>query len=214
MTRTLKALGLATVAALLIGAMAASAAQAEKYTAPQYPASITGKQTTTHVLTLNGGRKFQCTTVNVAGTLTEASEELKTTSESAGCSMNILGSNSANTTVSCAGTYEHISLLVATKTVCSEKYTHHVAAYEDAGMTKPLCVYNIEDLGSFKGLTNENLGGTSGVKTTYNLSGIPYKLISGSGLLCGPESSTATYTGTSTFTAKNKLAEPIAFDIG
>jgi hypothetical protein len=214
MTRNLKILGLATVAVLALGAMAASAAQAEKYTAAQYPASLQGKQTTQQVLTFNGGRKFECTGVTASGTLAEASEQIQTTSELSGCTTEIAGTKwPSKTTVSCGGIYKHITALSITETICTSGYTHHVGVYKDAAMTEPLCVYNIEDLGSFKGISHENLGGTKGVKITYNLGGIAYKLIAGTAFLCGAESSTATYTGAATFTAKSE-SEAITFDVG
>ncbi|HMI82300.1 MAG TPA: hypothetical protein VK480_10970, partial [Solirubrobacterales bacterium] len=205
MTRNAKALGLAIIAALALSAMVASAAQAAKYTATQYPASLTGNQSSTLVLTFNGARKFQCSGVTTSGTLKEASEEFTTTSEKTGCTTEIAGIKyPSGTTATCSIACEHISALTVTRFVCVGKCTHDVTVYKDAAMTEPLCVYGLEDFAEFKGVSTENLGGTNGVKLSFNLSGIPYKLLSGTALLCGAESSTATYTGALTYTAKNE----------
>jgi len=215
MTRNAKALGLTIIAALALGAMVAPAAQAAKYTAAQYPASLTGKQSSGLVLTLNGGRKYQCSGVTSSGTLKEASEGFATTSEQTGCTTEIAGTKfPSETSTTCGVFYEHFTTLLVTKTVCVGSYTHHLAVYKDAAKTELLCLYNLEDLGEYKGVSTENLGGTSGVKVSFNLSGVPYKLLSGTALLCGAESSTATYTGALTYTAKNEKGEAISFDVG
>ncbi len=76
--RNLKILGLAFVAVLAMSAMVASAAQASKFTAAEYPATITGEQeggSTANRLTV-GGAFVTCAQGNYHGTLSEASSTL------------------------------------------------------------------------------------------------------------------------------------------
>ncbi len=215
MTWHLKALGLATLATMAFGSLIASAAQAERFTAATYPAVLTGKQSTAHVYTFSGGPKIECKTVNNSGVLGGAAESISVTVAEENCSQTIGGvSYSSNTTLKCEGTYTHLELLGATFAQCTSLggYTHDVETKN--ALNETTCAYSLEDLGTTETVSHENLGGTSGVKFTYNLTGIPYKLVTGSTLLCGSASGTATYTGTSVYTAKTEGGEPISFDIG
>jgi hypothetical protein len=75
MSRNLKALGLAVLATLAIGAMSASAAQAGTFTAGSYPATITGQNIGFHHLTTVLGT-MTCAETKSHGLLTEESQEL------------------------------------------------------------------------------------------------------------------------------------------
>lgn len=216
MVRNIRLLGLSVMAVLALSVGFASSAQAEEFTAAEYPAVLTGVEAAPHVLSF-GGRKFACSEGAGSGTLAERSEGFEITSwEEAGCMTEVLGMEfSSETTEFCSfGEVEIPTGLGAVDRVCLGTHTHDVKVYEDAGHTKLLCAYSVEDVGTWEGMSYENLGGTNGIELTYSLSEIPYKRISGSALLCGPESGTATYTGASVFAAKNEEGEAIGFDIG
>jgi hypothetical protein len=212
MTRKLKLLGMTALAVVAVGSIGAAAAQAAQFTASQYPATLTGEATSTHVITFGGGPKIECQTVSQSGKLEGASETFGIALGTEKCSQNIGGIKyESGTTFACSGIYTHLNTPLGTQKNCTSGYTHDWETY--FGTTKT-CVYSMEDLGSYEGVKHENLGGTSGVAFTYNLTGIPYKLTTGSTLLCGPASSTATYTGSSVYKAKNEKGEAISFDIG
>jgi hypothetical protein len=216
MTRNLKILGAAIVAALAFGAVSCSAALAAKFTAGSYPASVSTQQGGTPLaLTFAGGRAFECAKVTSSTTLSEASESIETKPESSECTTVILGEKKpSRTTVSCAGTYKHVTKADGTtEESCSAGYTHHVAVFKNAEFKEELCVYKIGELGSVKGVSFANLEGTNGIEATYNISGISYERIIGTATLCGVATSTATYTGTSILTAKNGEGTAIGFDV-
>ncbi len=99
MIRNLKSLGLTLVALLALGAVAASAASAStpRITAGGYPATITASQIgLTNELALEGGRKWECSSVSYSGTYTKAESEAatwsaKVTPSYSGCTATILG---------------------------------------------------------------------------------------------------------------------------
>ncbi len=98
MIRSFKTLGLALVAVLALSAVVASAASAAPKLTPvpeEYPVTLKGKQSTTNVLALEGGRKVECTGATFAGTIKNKAEaeESKLTVEPAysGCTATILG---------------------------------------------------------------------------------------------------------------------------
>ncbi len=99
MTRNLKSLGLAMLALLALGAVAASAASAStpRITVGGYPATITASQIgEKNELSLEGGRKVECSSVSYSGTYTKAESEAATWSAKAtpsysGCTATILG---------------------------------------------------------------------------------------------------------------------------
>jgi len=76
--------GLATIAVLAIGAVAASAAQAGEFTASKYPATITGTQTVKHEFKFQTGEVI-CAKATFDGTLEAASETLTITAEYKEC---------------------------------------------------------------------------------------------------------------------------------
>jgi hypothetical protein len=80
----LKTVGLALIAALAISAVAASAAQAGEFTASEYPATITGTQTSKHEFKFNTGT-VNCAKATFDGTLAAASETLTITAEYKEC---------------------------------------------------------------------------------------------------------------------------------
>jgi len=216
MARNLKVLGLAILAALTVGVVISSSGSAddsESFTAGSYPATL-HSATGTHTFTFAGGRKFECATT-ISGELTEASEKVKLIPKYTECTTLIAGiKKSSTTTVSCEMGLDHYNILFFfTRTKCEKGYTHHVTVYNDAKHTEVLCKYEIFANEGEK-VTHENLGGTSGIKVTWEIGGIKYKRISGSALLCGEAESTATYTGTSVVTAKNGGGTPISFDVG
>ncbi len=84
--RKLRTLGVALVAVVALGVVMASAAQASKFTASEYPATITGEQEAGQINRLTiGSNYFQCGTGNYHGTMTEASSTLTTTIDITGC---------------------------------------------------------------------------------------------------------------------------------
>ena len=90
MTRNLKTLGLAIVAVLAMSAMVASAAQASvEFTAPSYPATLSGNQATTHVFTVEttSGDNITttCTTASFHGTISGPNTAQTITPTYTGC---------------------------------------------------------------------------------------------------------------------------------
>ena len=214
MTRTLKVLGLALLAAFTWSVALSSVGSAdggEEFTAGSYPATL-HSGSGTHSFTFSG-RKFECNTT-FSGELTEASEELKLIPKYNECTTSIGGfKKPAATFAFCEEGLKHRTFIFFTETECAKNYIHLVTVYNDAGTTEVLCVYELSE-NEGESVTHEDLGGTSGVQTTWNVGGIPYKRTSGSALLCGPAESTTTYSGSSTVTAKDSEGEAISFDVG
>ncbi len=216
MTRSLKILGPAILAALAVSVMVASigsADEGEKFTAGSYPATL-HSASGVHTFTFAGGRKFECATT-ISGELTEASEKVKLIPKYSECTTLIGGVKlPSTTTASCEAGLDHYNILFFfTRTKCEKGYTHHVSVYNDAKHTELLCKYEIFANEGEK-VTHENLGGTNGIKVTWEIAGIKYKRITGTAVVCGPAESTSTYSGTSTVTAKDKEGKTIGFDIG
>lgn len=98
MIRSLKALGLALVAVLAMGALVASPASAAPKLTPvpeEYPVTVTGEQTTANVFELEGTRSTQCTFVLLEGKTENKAEaaasKLTTKPTYAECTTTILG---------------------------------------------------------------------------------------------------------------------------
>jgi len=213
MTRYLKALGLVIVAAIALTVMATSTGSAdgtEEFTASEYPAILHGMHTTASVYTFAGGRKFECSGGTGTGELTGSSETIKVNPKPTECKFGMLP---ATTTTSCAEGLDHYdTIFKKTVTKCKKGYKHNVKAFSNAEHTTTICDYEVAETEGEISL--ENLGGTSGIKVTHEVTGVPYTRVSGTLANCGPASGSATFTATTVITAKNEGGEPIGFDIG
>lgn len=213
MVRNLRTLCLVAVAAFALSAMIASAAQAEKFTAAQYPATLSGASAT-HSLTFEGAHKYECANTTFSGEIIEASESVKLTPTYAECTMTIAGTKTKGITISsCKKGLDHVTFFFFTRTKCAEGYVHIIRIFKKGSETEVMCEYEAAPIEGEK-ITHENLGETKGIKLTWEIGGISYKLIAGTVLLCGPAEGKATYSGSSTISAKNGEGKAIAFDIG
>jgi hypothetical protein len=215
MIRILRLSGSALFIGIAFVAIAAQAAQAAKFTAPAYPATLHGEGTGSSSFTFGEGRKFECSGLTVSGELVEASETVKLVPKYSGCKMVIAGTEyQTTTTTSCEEGFNHYDGWPGyTRTVCTKNYKHIVTSYSNAEHTTVVCAYELA-VADGEGVTFENLGGTKGIKFTHKITGIAYKRTSGSLLLCGPETGSSTYSDTTEVAATNKSKEPISFDIG
>jgi hypothetical protein len=103
MKRNLKALGLAMVAALALGAVAASAAQAASHhvSVASFPAVVTAKDTVNTVFSITGGEHtVECRTTKYEGTLPEEkNKEVTVTPTYSECQVDPIFGPSATVTV-------------------------------------------------------------------------------------------------------------------
>jgi hypothetical protein len=213
MTRNLRTLGLVATAVLMVSAVMASAAQAEKYTAAEYPATLSGASAV-HSLSFGEKNKFECAKTTFSGELKEASESAKLVPKYSECSMNVLGVKKvADTTSFCLMGLDHTTFIIFTRTTCELGYFHSVTVFNDAAKTEVLCEYEVAPIEGEK-ITHKNLEGTKGIELSWEIKEIAYELLKGTTKNCGPESGSSTYTGTSVISAKNKLGKEISFDIG
>jgi hypothetical protein len=180
MTRNLRALGLALVAVLALGAVLASAASATpRITVSKYPATLKGEQKGINEFILPGGRKFKCSKANFTGEYTKTQSEAATWSISAipsyeECTAEILGNIDPVTVTmnSCyftftsgetknASTTEQTGTVHVKCTVPGDKIEVHV--WENSTKHKAgeatLCTYTIPEV------NNQNLA-----SVTYTLS--------------------------------------------
>ncbi|HSR93856.1 MAG TPA: hypothetical protein VLK56_03235 [Solirubrobacterales bacterium] len=212
MTRNLKTLGLAVLAAFALSAVAASAAQAEKFTAAEYPA-ILHAEPTTHTFEFANGLQDKCSTT-ISGELTEASEKVHLVPKYSECSAIVGGVKKSVTTISsCEEGLDHYDTIFSTRTICKKGYIHIITVFNNAEQTEVLCKYELSALEGEK-VTHENLGGTAGIKVTWAITGVAYKRTAGSVLVCGAAEGKVKYNGTSSVSAKNKGGSAIGFDVG
>jgi len=84
MIRNLKAMGLALVAVLALGAVVASSASASTFEAESYPVTLTGSQIGTDVFTTNAGT-VSCTNATYHGSSSAASSTVEVAPTYSGC---------------------------------------------------------------------------------------------------------------------------------
>ena len=218
--RNLKALGLTLVAALALGSVVASGAQAEgKFKAGKYPASLAGTSTGAHVFSFAGGvRKISC-----GESTFRSSEELTAESESAGiwwnyylCSVNG-GLPFRMSPYGCSLTWSVSKVLSPTTATGAQTYNcpgageFQFSIYANAEKEEeniPLCKYGIPSQGPLATIGYENLGSgsTANVNMAINVSSIKVNVLKGGKLICGAltgETTTAQYTGNLNLIAKS-----------
>ncbi len=224
MHRNLKMLNLALIAMFTLGTLLASAASAAPKSTPvpeEYPFTWKAAQVTTHVFALEGGRKFECATANLEGTVSSKAQaeesKLTTTPAYGNCTATILGNKELATITMNGCRYLVTSTETATGTIKAEgwevtaslqlkcpvgaKMELHVYTSEANDLSNtPLCTYAIAEQavgGSLDNkLTEKNAegAGTSGaVKST--LTGVATTKVSGTLTNCGAVSQTGSTTG-------------------
>ena len=215
--RSFKALGLALVAALALGAVVTSAAQAEgKFIAGKYPAALTGTSTTVHTLSIAGGvRKISCSTNSFTGELTAAAESttiyptyLLCTS-TGGLPVHIYPNGCSYTwAVSKLESATTASGTEALNCAAGQKYEYPVyASAQKEFENDPICIYAIAPQGPLGTLsyTDVGSGSTASVNVTRNVT-LEVEVKKGLKLVCGAktgEMTTGTYTGSLNMVAKN-----------
>jgi hypothetical protein len=208
------------VAALALGSVIASAAQAEgHFKAGKYPASLTGNSTSTHTFSFAGGvRKISCG----ESTFT-SSKELAAESESVGiwwnyrfCSVNgglplWIQSNGCSLTWSVTSVLSPTTATGAQSFNCPAgqefKWVIFANAEEEA-KGNPMCTYGIPAQGPLATIGYQNIGSgsTASVDMEMNISSIQVNVVAGTKLLCGAKAGstiTAQYTGNVNLIAKN-----------
>lgn len=237
MTCNLKPTVLALIVTFALGVAAPSGATAKPKLTPvpeQYPVTVKGKQTSTHVISLPGGRKMSCTTVNFTGEVKNKAEaeegRLTTTSAFEGCTAEILGNTDPVTTTMNSCHYvktteatttgiikeEGWEVTEATDLVCinqGDKVETHV--FQDAtkhAQNQTLCTYTIHEqfpIVSFDTkLVEKNAegAGTSG-ESRARATGIKVQRSVGTSTNCGAAEQTAEYTGSSKVELFNSKGE-------
>jgi hypothetical protein len=226
MTRFLKALGLALVAAFALSAMIASAAQAQalKVTAASYPAVLTGtvikhKETETepfvHTFTTSGGAVLSCKKITFTSTITAATERLTVIPKYEECSAKI-GASALPATVTMEDCdYEFHGGVTETDTdkfekgevdlVCPKGVAGPVIhIFETAAKhekNESLCTLTVAPFTNKSGVTytNTTTPTPDDVDVSATTEGIA--LTRTGSLLCGSANQTATYTGSVTLKA-------------
>lgn len=219
MSRNLKALGLSMVAALALGSVIASAAQAEgHFKAGKYPASLTGTSTGTHTLNITGATKISC-----GESTFSSSEELAAESESVGVWWNYRFCSNTNgfpmwiMSNGCSLTWSVSKLVSPTTATGAQTYNcpggqelQYVlfASAQKEAENIPLCTYGIPSQGPLATIGYENVGSgsTASVNMAINAGSIKVNVVKGGKFFCGAaagETLTAQYTGNLNLTAKN-----------
>jgi hypothetical protein len=209
---------LAIAAALVVSAVASSAASAGTFKAESYPATITGTQTTSVVFSGVVG-KWSCKTVSMQGTLTEASSSLNlapsygecswagvaATTNMEGCTYNFTAGNTIE------GSESKIEATMDIKCPAGKE----VKLVLNGGT----CTIFIPEQTALKSATFENTPAATpdDVDLTLALTGIKYKVVNGM-LGCPNKPADGTYTngsiaGGETLTGDNKSGTAIAFSV-
>lgn len=208
MTRNFKALGLALVASLALGAVVASSASAA-FEAESTPVRVTRSANNTQVFTYQEeGAQVQCSTVGGSGEQTTSpTTDFRFNPTYSGCtvpgigtavvSMNGCGytftANTGSTNLNAASFQTHL--------VCPEGATITITISSIFG---DVCTLHLGSQTTSGTITGSNVGSgtTREVKVTSNVTGVSGTRTGSS--LCGPTSSTTgTYTGEVTTTGEN-----------
>jgi hypothetical protein len=225
MTRKLKTLGLALIAVLAIVATAVAPAYAVEFTltAGEYPATLDGTSLESTIFNL-GGRETTCTKTTFGASLEEKeSTTLLIGREYSGCSMKFLGTLPATIkTNGCAFETHLIGKLSANvfeanvDFVCEgsagiEVYVYATGAKHTAG--EPVCIYEMPPQNGRSTVEFRNFVGESHIAITPRVKGIQYKILKGEPFVCGLESESGIYTGSTTVTATNKGGKKISLTV-
>jgi hypothetical protein len=219
MTRNLKALGLALVAALTMGAaMAVPAAQAQledaKLTAEESPVTLDGTQEGLLVKTRNG-RSFHCTTADFHAIANSGDTTIDITPTYSGCTSNIGGGPMTTTMNGCTyrlhlkkDTIDHgggnvtSTYTAETQLLCppNQKVQLHVySSHTNHTNNVNLCTYEYSPqiVDGTIDLTNEPAGPgfpetpKNWIRAHFNITGIDSTRTAGGALLCGNETDSA-----------------------
>ena len=177
MSRNLKALGLAMVAALALSAVAASAAQAANHhLTTTAPAVVTAEDTVNTVFSItNGNREVECTTSKYEGTVSEStSTETTVTPTYSGCKIKNVG-------ISATVDVNHCAYILKGDTDVNGDATSELecAGTDEITITYSVlgssCVVHVTP-GAYRGVhyAEETVGGLKQVKVTVTVTGIKW----------------------------------------
>ena len=229
MTRNLKALGLALMAAFALSAVGATAAQALEADVGAGGQTITGNQLNesaphnNHSFVLSSGRAFACSTAVFDGTIENGDTEVTVTPTYSGCLSN--GTQPATVTHNgcdyrfyngeeeSPNNFTNVTVdLECDPGNVIEVHVYSSHANHTSGTV--LCTYNVAP---FVGEHNNTLSNTGSapddVKVVSTVEGIAVTRVTGSALVCGNASQTATYTGVTTLRAYSDTAHEDQVDL-
>jgi hypothetical protein len=223
MIRNAKAMGLALVAMLAIGAMSASAASAEvgEFTAEEYPASMTAVQ-------IEGGHSFTtaagtltCENAHFEGTLPAAQNDLNVTPEYTGCEVEtgpLAGAPVTVTNNGCTYTFTVTTTVIEDTAeglvhlICGSTpmQVHIYANHTKHTNGEILCTYTI---GS-QTINNIHYENHTPEVVTVEARGSTVAIQRDGSILCGAANQNATYNGNTETTATNEEGEAIGGHVG
>jgi hypothetical protein len=212
MSRKIKALGLALVAALALTAVMASAASAQ-FTSNKEHTIIKGTQEGSHVFTAGEGfGGISCSVATFAGTATTKNDADQTiTPTYSGCK------DSFGRTVDVDNT--GLTYTFTANTNVGGTSDVHVSGGMTLTVTNGsgtvICTVVIKSPQTDNGITYDNLGGTNGVRTTTNATNV-ISTTSGGALNCGVsngEHKTGKYTGTTIVKGETTTGEAAEINV-
>jgi hypothetical protein len=221
--RGIKLAAIAVLAAAALGALTASAAQAEpRFTASEYAAVVEGTGSNTHTFSLSG-KKVTCESTSFLGILASASKALNLVPTYSKCDALFLGvtfpatvkMNECDFSLVAEGVSP--TYFAAPLIFCPEGKSISILVYESAAAHtegKPICTYTIGiQLPNGVVVTlNEGSGKTADLTTEWSIEGIAVT-VDGSKALCGTNGNTGTYTGKATLKGTNAKGESVGVSI-
>jgi hypothetical protein len=224
MTRNLKALALALVAAFAMSAVLAAGAQANGTLSVDVgeggSANLTGEQISHNGVTHHSFNTFfgslTCTNVSFEGTTTQGSTEFTITPSYGGCTfgsrpvtITMNGCDyvfkGGNVTSGGGGAQDHFVEGTMRFTCPGAGTGAEIHIYSEAGHTNTICTYTMLEfaVGQFKGevtWVNNTSANPDDIEATTTVQ-VATQRTSGAFLDCGPLNQTSTYTGGTTFRA-------------
>jgi hypothetical protein len=210
---------LAAIAVSGIFATFASGANGAKFTASQYPASISGKADIVHVLSFDGSIKVSCEAVKLGpAELTVAIPSITLALSYSPCAA-IVGELPFEAKVNANGC--GLELTVAAEEGGHDTYTGNAALLCPPGKglevtifkssNVVLCRYTIEAVESFGLVEYENLTPSPGrITAKLGSASYPYRRTAGVAAACGKEISSGKYTGAMTLEGGSEVSIDIS----
>jgi hypothetical protein len=207
----LKISGLILISVLAMSAAAATAAQANEFTASEYPAEITGEQLIPYSFTI-GPNKVVCEATKI--TISQVAPLSLVTEEPtfAKCAV---GLKPATVTLNGCDFLASVNGTKSIKCTAPKVIQVHIYANAAAHAAKEdLCEINVAAQEGLGTTTYENKAGSpEDIKATDNISSIAYTIVKGTKANCGANG-TATLSGEMTLKAKNSGGVSIGYMIG
>jgi hypothetical protein len=229
MTRNLKALGIALIAALAFGAISASTASAETKiegaltTTPDGTANMVGQESGgNHKFELGGAGTLECEEVEMHSHISGATTAATVSSTYNKCSFNLFGTKRP-TTITMNGcefimTVHQFYAGSGEGTgqghlVCPESKAIEIHLYNNGAHTELRCTYHIAPQTVSTGISFQTMKsgpeGKSTMTVIINKAPVIAKKTSGTVLQCGGSEFSSSYIGTFEILATNANAEPV-----